>query len=140
MQLHTLKGTRNKSKKRIGRGGKRGTTSGRGQKGQKSRAGRRIRPAARDLIMRMPKKRGSGKNKNRRKSLPSLALSLDKLQNMQEQQITRELLLKLRLLRDAKQPVKILASGTITTAKEISGIQVSKAAREKIEKAGGKIV
>ncbi len=43
---------------RIGRGGKRGTTSGRGQKGQKSRAGRRIRPAARDLVLKFPKWRG----------------------------------------------------------------------------------
>lgn len=50
--------TKNKSKKRIGRGGKRGTFSGRGTKGQKARAGHRIRPQLRDIIKKIPKKRG----------------------------------------------------------------------------------
>ena len=48
----------NKDAKRIARGGKRGRTSGRGQKGQKSRSGRKIRPAIRDLVQRTPKLRG----------------------------------------------------------------------------------
>jgi len=45
MQLHQLK-PKNKLKKakRIGRGGKRGTYSGKGIKGQRSRAGAKIRP------------------------------------------------------------------------------------------------
>lgn len=61
MQLHELQPkTKNKKKKRIGRGGKRGTYCGRGLKGQKSRAGRRIRPAVRDVILRIPKLRGKG--------------------------------------------------------------------------------
>lgn len=60
MQLHEVRPiTKNKSKKRIGRGGKRGTYSGRGMKGQKSRAGRKIRPAVRDLMQRTPKLRGA---------------------------------------------------------------------------------
>ncbi len=59
MQLHELKPKhRPKKKKRIGRGGKRGTYSGRGVKGQKSRAGRGPRPALRDIIKKIPKKRG----------------------------------------------------------------------------------
>jgi len=58
MQLHDLKISIKKKKKRVGRGGKRGTYSGRGQKGQKARAGRRIRPAERDLILKIPKLRG----------------------------------------------------------------------------------
>jgi large subunit ribosomal protein L15 len=59
MQLHELKPTHKpKKKKRIGRGGKRGTYSGRGIKGQKSRAGRKIRPEIRDFIKKIPKKRG----------------------------------------------------------------------------------
>jgi len=57
--LHEIKLEKpNKTKKRVARGGKRGTTAGRGQKGQKSRAGRRIRPAERDLVNRLPKLRG----------------------------------------------------------------------------------
>lgn len=60
MRLHEVQPTTvNKSKKRIGRGGKRGTYSGRGMKGQKSRAGRKIRPAIRDLMQRTPKLRGA---------------------------------------------------------------------------------
>lgn len=61
MQLHQLQPLyKLKDKKRIGRGGKRGTYSGRGQKGQKARAGHKIRPALRDLIQRLPKLRGIG--------------------------------------------------------------------------------
>lgn len=59
MQLQDLKKEyKQKSKKRVGRGGKRGTTSGHGTKGQKSRAGHKIRPAIRDLIIKLPKQRG----------------------------------------------------------------------------------
>ncbi len=57
MQLHNLPFAY-KKEKRVGRGGKRGTTAGRGTKGQKSRSGRRLRPAERDLLLRLPKKRG----------------------------------------------------------------------------------
>ena len=46
----------------MGRGGKRGTYSGRGVKGQKSRAGARIRPAIRDFIQQIPKLRGDSSN------------------------------------------------------------------------------
>jgi len=59
MQLHDLKKEyKQKGKKRIGRGGKRGTTAGHGTKGQKSRAGHKIRPAIRDFIVKLPKRRG----------------------------------------------------------------------------------
>ena len=58
MQIHNLKNPNKKRKKRIGRGGKRGTYSGKGMKGQKSRAGHRIRPQLRDIIKKIPKRRG----------------------------------------------------------------------------------
>ncbi len=61
MQLHQLQADHpGKGIKRVGRGGKRGTFSGRGTKGQHSRAGRRIRPAERDYIQHLPKLRGVG--------------------------------------------------------------------------------
>src|SRR4030043_532865 len=47
-----------KKKKRVGRGGKRGTYSGKGIKGQKSRAGRKMVPVIRELIKKYPKLRG----------------------------------------------------------------------------------
>lgn len=59
MQLHNIQSKhRIRPKIRVGRGGKRGTTSGKGTKGQKSRAGHKIRPAIRDIIKKLPKKRG----------------------------------------------------------------------------------
>ncbi len=59
MQLNELKRqTTNRRKKTVGRGGKRGTTAGRGTKGQRARAGHRIRPEIRDTIKKLPKLRG----------------------------------------------------------------------------------
>ncbi len=59
MQLNQISSIKKqKTGRRIGRGGKRGTYSGRGVKGQKSRAGRKLRPEWRDVLKRIPKKRG----------------------------------------------------------------------------------
>src|SRR3989344_8354873 len=59
MQLHQLKKKNpNKKAKLVGRGGRRGKTSGRGTKGQRARAGRKLRPEIRDIIKKLPKKRG----------------------------------------------------------------------------------
>src|SRR4051812_39319794 len=59
MQLHELKRvTKNKSQKRVGRGGKRGKTSGRGTKGQNARAGHKKRPEVREQLKKLPKLRG----------------------------------------------------------------------------------
>lgn len=44
MQIHQLSVVKKKSRKRIGRGGKRGTTAGRGSNGQKSRSGASVDP------------------------------------------------------------------------------------------------
>lgn len=44
MQIHQLSLAKRKSRKRIGRGGKRGTTAGRGSNGQKSRSGASVDP------------------------------------------------------------------------------------------------
>jgi large subunit ribosomal protein L15 len=64
MQLHELKPNANrKSAKRIGRGGKRGKTSGRGHKGQIARAGNSTRPEMREIIKKLPKLRGHGVNR-----------------------------------------------------------------------------
>lgn len=63
MQWNTLKPKTKRTKSRqVGRGGKRGKTSGKGTKGQNARAGRKKRPEIRDFIKRFPKLRGRGKN------------------------------------------------------------------------------
>jgi len=72
MNLHQIAPEHKKNpKKRIGRGGKRGTYSGKGVKGQKSRAGKRIRPGTRDLIQQIPKLRGSRNMGARKRKLGS---------------------------------------------------------------------
>jgi len=59
MQIHELKPKhKNRGKKRIGRGGKKGTYSGKGMKGQASRAGRKMVPIIRELIKKYPKMKG----------------------------------------------------------------------------------
>jgi len=77
MQFHSLKRkTPNKKARSVGRGGKRGKTSGRGTKGQNARAGRKKRPELRDFIKRIPKLRGRGVSslKTRQKKLKGEAL------------------------------------------------------------------
>jgi len=56
MQIHNLKRIHpNKRSVSIGRGGRRGKTSGRGGKGQTARAGHKVRPEIRDMIKKLPK-------------------------------------------------------------------------------------
>ena len=116
MKLHSLTSIREKRSQRIGRGGKRGTTSGRGQKGQKSRAGHRIRPAERDLILKLPKKRGF-RNKPKKDAvtvfnLGDLSKKLKTFAGKEPLVITRELLITAGLLgKNFTGEIKILGVG-----------------------------
>ena len=146
MQLHQLKPKHKlKKKKRVGRGGKRGTYSGRGLKGQRSRAGRKFKPAIRGLIKRYPKLRGyrfKSKVKSQKSKIAILNLeTLEKRFNSGEK-ITPEILLERKIIRRMKgrlPKVKILSRGKLTKKLIIEGCQVSKSAKEEIEKAGGSI-
>jgi len=139
MQLHELRpNNQNKKKKpRVGRGGKRGTYSGKGVKGQKSRAGRRIRPAERDFIQRLPKLRG---HKNMPKRPPARAINLKDLEKFSGEIVNPKSLYKFKFIKKPKGRVKILSKGEVKRALIIQGLEISKSAREKIEKAGGKVV
>ncbi len=139
MQLHDLHPTIKRKKiKRIGRGGKRGTYSGRGIKGQKSRSGRKIRPAERDLIMRLPKLHAF-----RNKSLKSKEATVINLEDLEEKIknniINRQTLLEAGLIRKSDTKIKILAKGEAKREFQIEGIKLSKSAKKKIEAAGGAI-
>lgn len=138
MQLHELKpNNKIKKKKRVGRGGKRGTYSGRGLKGQKSRAGRRIRPQLRDVIKKIPKKRGY-KFKSVRTKLPVVNIeSLNKIFN-DEEKINPLKIFKAGLV-SKKMKVKILGNGETAKKFFISGCEISSEAKNKIIKAGGEI-
>lgn len=144
MKLHELPKNHKKTQ-RIGRGGKRGTTAGRGTKGQRSRSGHRIRPAERDLIMRIPKRRGF---RNKPKTDTTKVFNLDELAAKVKThakgdapvEVTKEFLMVVGLLgKNFKGAVKILGDGEITTPVRILGIRVSTSAKAKIEKAGGKM-
>ncbi|MDP3725282.1 MAG: uL15m family ribosomal protein [Nanoarchaeota archaeon] len=136
MQFHNLQPSVKKpGKKRVGRGGKRGTYSGRGQKGQKAHGGRKIPKAVAQIISRLPKLRGS---KNRpAKEVVRISLS-DLVKYAKEGVVTRDSIIT--RAKDKKKEVKILANGEVKIPLAIVGIKVSKSAEEKIKKAGGKIV
>jgi large subunit ribosomal protein L15 len=144
MKLHALKSIKSRVSRRVGRGGKRGTTAGRGTKGQRSRAGHRIRPAERDLIIRLPKRRGF---RNKPKSDKALVFNLGdlslKLKTFAEKgtvEISHDFLRAAKMIgKNYKGEIKILAEGEIAFPVTLKGIKVSKTAQEKIKKAGGKI-
>jgi|SRR3989344_6930775 len=148
MQLHEAKShTLFRSKKRVGRGGKRGKTSGRGTKGQKARAGRKIRPEIRDAIKKLPKRRGYGKH--RAESVNASALKpaavnlnvIEKSFNNGDIVSTESLLAKKLIKRQIGTGVrvKILGTGAITKKLTFSKVALSNSAKEKIIKAQGTI-
>ena len=148
MQLNQLqRDTKNANKKRVGRGGTRGKTSGRGHKGQKQHGGHGIRPAMRDVIKKLPKLRGHGKNRAQSindSRIDAIPVNLATLESMFDAGDTvSPTTLKgkkvIRLHKGIKQPVKILGNGDLTKKLTISGCAVSKSALEKIEKAGGNV-
>lgn len=147
MQIHQLKPIhKKKSKKRIGRGGKRGTFSGRGVKGQKSRAGRKTEPIIRVLIKKYPKLRGYRfKSTIKNQKLKIVILNLDILEKKfkSEETVSPGVLMEKKLIRKikGKMPlVKILGKGELTKKLIVEKCQLSKNAKAKIEKAGGKVV
>lgn len=143
--LHTIKREHpNKSSRQVGRGGTRGKTAGRGTKGQKARAGRKMRPQLRDIIKKLPKKRGHGKNRARGTYVkPELAIiNIATLATLPAGTIVNpETLVTLGLAtpRLAKNGVKILGTGTIAHAVTVSKCDVSATAKEKIVAAGGSV-
>lgn len=145
MQLHNIQPTtKNKKRMTVGRGGKRGKTSGKGTKGQKSRAGRKLRPELRDIIKKLPKQRGRGKNIFQSFQIKPVVVNLGAIDLAFEKGalITPATLVAsgiIRIRKSVKPVVKILATGELTKAFEFSGVEFSATAKEKIEKAGGKI-
>ncbi len=146
MQFNQLQRVhKNKRSVQVGRGGKRGKTSGRGGKGQTARAGHKVRPEMRDVIKRIPKLRGRGKNifqSFQAKFIP-VNLKLIEKHFAEGDSVNPETLAAKGLAkgkRGEKPLIKILASGDITKKINVSGCALSKSARIKIEKAGGTII
>ena len=153
LTLHELKPApgSHRERKRVGRGHGSGSgkTSGRGQKGQKSRSGSHsMRPGFEGgqmpLYMRLGKLRGPNHKKSmpmgpfRTRTTPVNVSSLDRFDEGVE--VTPELLRTVGVVRTLKHPIKILGKGELSTKLTVTAHAFSKRAVEAIEAAGGKAV
>jgi large subunit ribosomal protein L15 len=130
--------------KRVGRGtgSGHGTYSGRGCKGQKSRAGnRKFRPGFEGgqlpLIKRLPRKRGFTNIFKTEYSLVSLG-ELNKFDSGSD--VSPGKMLEAGMIKTLANPVKILADGVLDRPLTVTADKFSASARAKIEAAGGKAV
>lgn len=142
MQLHNLQPkTPLRKTRRIGRGGKRGTTAGRGTKGQKARAGHKIRPEIREVIKRIPKLRGYKFHSFRAKAFSVSLVELEKRFNNGSVISAKQLAEKglIRTQHGTFPRIKILGSGAVSKSFSIVGLQISRGARHAVEKAGGSV-
>ncbi len=142
MQVHELKPRHTaKGRKIVGRGGKKGTYSGKGNKGQASRAGRKMVPIIRELIKRYPKLKGY------RAFVPENDFRVVNLELLEKHTKDGEtvnpgsLVAKglIRMIKGRTPIVKILGKGTIAKKITVENCKISKSAKEAIEKAGGSV-
>lgn len=154
MHLSTLKAKHpRKSQKRVGRGGKRGTTSGAGTKGQKSRAGATVRAGFRGGDNRIwqlfPKQRGASKkhgNKSPHRKHRYFSIKRYKPWEVNVRAldifndgdtVSLDTLKAKGLISGDAYQVKILATGDLKRKLIFKGMAVSGSAKQKIEQAGG---
>lgn len=140
MKLHDLRPAEGakKDRKRVGRGGKRGYTSGKGSKGQKARSGGGVRPGFEGgqtpLFRRLPKRGFT--------NFCATEYAEVNLRNLERfdagTEITPELLIEAGVIEKVLDGVKILGSGELTKPLTVKAHRFSKSAVEKIEGAGGK--
>jgi len=143
MQLHELKAPKGaRKRKKIvgrGRGSGHGETSGRGENGQKSRPGRTmvggLEGGQTPLIRRLPKVGFRSK-----RPVTNQVVNLDSLNKFDDGTVVDTDFLKGQgLIKSKNKPFKILGSGDIKKSIIVRTESVSKTARDKIIKAGGKI-
>ncbi len=134
---------KNKKRRRIGRGpgSGHGKTSGRGHKGQASRAGASNHPTfqggAMPLVRRIPK-RGF----NNRWALRVAVVNIGQIDESFSagEEVTLEALAVKNLAKGQFDLLKVLGDGELTKKLSVSAHRFSKSAAEKIEKAGGEII
>ena len=146
MKLNELKNKSSRSKKRLGRGigSSKGKTSGRGHKGQKSRSGVAIKSfegGQMPLYRRLPK-RGFKRIKNKRIALINLS-RIQEIINKKKISLNTKInlpnLQKSNLINNKYKKLKLLGSGDIKEKFDFEVNFISKSAKEKIEKSGGKV-
>lgn len=127
-------------KKRVGRGpgSGLGKTAGRGHKGQKSRSGYSSRPGFEGgqmpLQRRLPKR---GFTNIFKKQWIEISLAKIDANFNSGDEVTPDVLHERGLIKKAKHDLVILGNGNMTKSLRISAHRFTKAAKEKIEKAGG---
>jgi large subunit ribosomal protein L15 len=141
MDLGSLKKATGSTKdnKRIGRGEGSGTggTAGRGHKGQRSRSGSKRRAwfegGQMPIQRRLPKF-----GFHRYRKVIYQVVNVEDLERVPvDTEITPEVLQNNGLIKNPKNPVKILGNGDISQKVSVKVHAISKSAREKIEKSGG---
>ena len=146
MKLNELINKSSRSKKRLGRGigSSKGKTSGRGHKGQKSRSGVAIKSfegGQMPLYRRLPK-RGFKRIKNKRIALINLS-RIQEIINKKKISLNTKInlpnLQKSNLINNKYKKLKLLGSGDIKEKFDFEVNFISKSAKEKIEKSGGKV-
>ncbi len=135
------------TRKRLGRGRASGTgkTSGRGQKGQGSRAGGNVRPGFEGgqtpLHMRTPKLRGPYSRRSRNTGLFRQEHAIVNVGDLSrfpaEAVIDHAALVAANLCRPAKDGLRVLGSGELTVKLTVVATHFSATAKEKIEATGG---
>ena len=147
MELNKLNSKAKKSKKRLGRGigSSKGKTCGRGHKGQKSRSGVAIKSfegGQMPLYRRLPK-RGfntiGGKKRIAIINLSRIQEIITKQKNILNNKINLINLQKSKLINKKHRKLKLLGAGDLKQKFDIEVNSISKSAKEKIEKLGGKV-
>lgn len=135
--------TKNKKRKRVGRGpgSGHGKTCGRGHKGQRSRAGFSMRPTFEGgqmpLVRRIPKR---GFNNRWALSVGIVNISDLDVAFADGDEVTLETLQARGLAKGRFDVLKVLGDGQLTKKLKVSAHRFSKSAKEKIEALGGEIV
>src|ERR1700674_3268472 len=139
--LHPAKGSTHR-KRRLGRGPGTGLgkTSGRGEKGQKSRSGYSMKigfeGGQMPLHRRLPK-RGFTNIFKKKWIEVSLAALEQAFANNDE--VTPEVMHRRGIIKKAKHDIVVLGNGEVSKSLKVSAHRFTKSAREKIEKAGGAV-
>jgi len=147
MKLNSLNTKFKKKKKRLGRGigSTKGKTSGRGHKGQKSRSGVAIKSfegGQMPLYRRLPKRgfRKLKKNDTALINLFKLQENFNKKKILPNTKINLQSLQKNNLINNKYSKLKVLGTGEVKEKFDVEVNFISKSAKEKIEKSGGKVI
>lgn len=140
--LTTNEGSKKRKKNRVGRGNSsgHGTYSTRGIKGQRARSGGTSglqRKSLKMIIRRLPKFKGMKSDQEARQ-----AINLDMLEKAYSngETVDKNSLIAKKILSSTRTPFKILNNGKLTKKLEVKVFEISKTAKESIEKAGGKVI